>query len=230
MAGYTPALATVNYTQASKAPDATAIDPIVTTAATAVDFNPAAPTIPSLTEKNAIGTPTAPRHLMRNLNPVSLPLSRATSGRTIPLPISGQSMSANNASTTFPADAIAASGGQGANPAQGNLDAPSKWTLGAAERPLVIIRRRAPTQLMRAPGEAVSSLPYSDLPEDRYGLVPAPNEDSRRMSNARASEAPHTHPSAPGEPGSDEIAEHAWRIMMERLVIEQERRGLTKWP
>jgi hypothetical protein len=34
----------------------------------------------------------------------------------------------------------------------------------------------------------------------------------------------------PSTPDADEIADRAWRSVMERLTIEQERRGFTRWP
>jgi hypothetical protein len=86
---------------------------------------------------------------------------------------------------------------------------------------------------MRVSGDttgASTHSPYPATPEDRYGVVPAPNEISRQASGVLPGEASRTAVSPSGQPDSDEIAEHAWRMMAERLVIEQERRGLAKWP
>lgn len=232
MAGYTPALTTGNYMHTNRASDATEIiGSAVTTPATAVDLSRTSPVIPSFME-SAIGTPPVLRRLMKNLNPVPLPLSRATSGRATPWPINRQPMSAGNASTPFTVGSNVSGSRHDAKPFQGSPGALSNWTHEAAERPLVVMQR-APVRLMRASGDTTSAsthFSYPATPEDRYGVVPAPNEISRQASGALPGEASRTAVSPSGQPDSDEIADHAWRMMAERLVIEQERRGLAKWP
>lgn len=227
-AGYTPAL---NMQSDRAASDTTAIGSAVATPTTAADFNQPFPAIPGFME-GAVGVPPMLQRLMKNLNPVPLPLSRATSGQATPWPINRQSMSAGNAGTLFTAGANMSGSRHDAKPFQGSLGASSKGTHGVAERPLAVMQR-APAQLMRASGGttgASTHFSYPATPEDRYGVVPAPNEISRQASDALPGEASRTAVSPSGQPDSDEIAEHAWRMMAERLVIEQERRGLAKWP
>lgn len=106
------------------------------------------------------------------------------------------------------------------------------WTPGAAGRPLVMARRTR-DQLMRATGETAGISAYSPssaTSEDRYGVVPVSREGVREAHGAPGGETSGIAAPALGEPDPDEIAEQAWRIMTERLVIEQERRGLAKWP
>ena len=105
----------------------------------------------------------------------------------------------------------------------------SKWTRGASERPLVNVQRTT-APIMRVPVERVGDVIYRELPEDRHGLVSPPNDTSHQLNAALSRETPSAAASRSGEPDADEIAEHAWRLTMERLFIEQERRGLAKWP
>lgn len=234
MAGNTPVLTTGNDMRAYRtpdyrAPDAAATGSAVATSAAAVGHT--SPAIPDLME-SAIGTPPVLRRLMKNLNPVPLPLSHATLDRTTPWPINRQPMSTANTGTLFTAGAHVSGSRHETQSFQGNLGTSSKWTHEAAEWPLAVMRR-APAQLMRASGDTTATathFSYPATPEDRYGVVPAPNEISRQASDALPREASPTAAFPSGQPDSDEIAEHAWRIMAERLVIEQERRGLAKWP
>jgi hypothetical protein len=68
-----------------------------------------------------------------------------------------------------------------------------------------------------------------DRPEERYGIVSPPGEPIRTEA-AHTGEANGALPSGAGQTDPEEIAERVWRMMAERLVIEQERRGLAKWP
>ncbi len=226
-AGYAPVPGVATNLRASSAPDATGTD-TAPTAATASGFDPASHVIKRFTQ-NAAGAPPMLRLLEKNLNPGFLPLSRATPGRTAPWALTRQPMTASNASASFTADANLSDSQQGARGFQGDPGTFSKSTPGAAERPLAIVQRM-PAQPMRMPGERTSDEPYHDLPEDRHGVVPAPYQVSRQVSDDLPGKASRTAVSPSSEPDSDEIAEHAWRLMMERLIIEQERRGLAKWP
>lgn len=171
------------------------------------------------------------RPLEKNLNPRFLPLSRASAGRTAPLAITRQPLTASNASASSTVDANLAGSQQGARAIQRDSGTLSKSMPGAAERPLAIVQR-TPAQLMRMPREGNSDEPYHDLPADRHGVVPAPYQVSRQVSDTPPGKAGMSGAavSPSGEPDTGEIAEHAWRSMMERLIIEQERRGLAKWP
>jgi hypothetical protein len=101
------------------------------------------------------------------------------------------------------------------------------WKPGSGGRPFAVLPRMH-DRLMRVSQEsAVPEAP--SRPEDRYGLVSPPTE-TRGEHAARATHANDLSGPGTGEPDPEEIAEHAWRIMAERLVIEQERRGLAKWP
>lgn len=92
------------------------------------------------------------------------------------------------------------------------------------ERPLARIQR-SNTDVMRVPERTTDVIQTSALPEDRYGVVsPAESAETRVLPE----QAPSG--SAPKGPDPEEIAEQAWRMIAERLVIEQERRGLTRWP
>ncbi|MEP6606329.1 MAG: hypothetical protein ABJA60_09475, partial [Nitrosospira sp.] len=172
------------------------------------------------------------RLLEKNLNPRFLPLSRASAGRTAPWALTRQPMTARNATASFTADANLSDSQQAARAFQGDPGTFSKSTPRAAARPLAIVQR-TPAQLIRMSGERTSDEPYHDFPEDRHGVVPAPYQVSRQVSDVFPGKAGKTSSTAvlpSGEPDSDEIAEQAWRLMMERLIIEQERRGLAKWP
>jgi hypothetical protein len=81
-----------------------------------------------------------------------------------------------------------------------------------------------------ASGGAIRSLPLArqEAPEDRYGVVPAPHSGPAKVHGVPGSEAAAAESSI-GKPDADEIAEQAWRLISERLVIEQERRGLASW-
>jgi hypothetical protein len=103
----------------------------------------------------------------------------------------------------------------------------SDETAGFNGRPLAILQR-SQQKLMRESSEEASALTASDRPEDRYGLASPPSESVITQVN-RGGKAT-TPESAPGQLDPDETVEQAWRIMTERLVIEQERRGLAKWP
>jgi hypothetical protein len=90
------------------------------------------------------------------------------------------------------------------------------------------------SQIMRlvddADDRAIRSLPLArqEAPEERYGLVPAPHPVPGGVRGAPGSEVAAAESSI-GKPDADEIAEQAWRLISERLVIEQERRGLAPW-
>jgi hypothetical protein len=90
------------------------------------------------------------------------------------------------------------------------------------------------SQIMRladdANGGAIHSLPLArqEAPEDRYGLVPAPHSGPGGVRGAPGSEVAAAESSI-GKPDADEMAEQTWRLISERLVIEQERRGLASW-
>jgi hypothetical protein len=127
----------------------------------------------------------------------------------------------------------------------------SRWTDTAA-RPFVLAHRApqvrraqraeagmgegeaAWSQIMRltddANGGAIHSLPLArqEAPEDRYGLVPAPHSGPGGVRGAPGSEGAAAESSI-GKPDADEMAEQTWRLISERLVIEQERRGLASW-
>jgi hypothetical protein len=81
-----------------------------------------------------------------------------------------------------------------------------------------------------AGGDAIHSLPLArqEAPEDRYGLVPAPHSGPEGVRGAPGSEVAAAESSI-GKPDADEMAEQTWRLISERLVIEQERRGLASW-
>ena len=229
-AGDAPVPGVVTNLRASSAPDATGTD-TAPTVATASSFDSASHVIKRFTQ-NITGTPPMLRRLEKNLNPRFLPLSRASAGRTAPWALTRQPMTASNASASFTADANLADSQQAARAFQGDPGMFSKSTPGAAARPLAIVQR-TPAQLIRMSGERTSDEPYQDFPENRHGVVPAPYQVSRQVSDAlpgKADKTSSTVVSPSGEPDSEEIAEHAWRLMMEQLIIEQERRGLAKWP
>ncbi|WP_143053064.1 hypothetical protein [Nitrosovibrio tenuis] len=109
----------------------------------------------------------------------------------------------------------------------------TKWKSGPGGRPLVA--QRVQDRLMRlssegaGAGAGASALATPDRPEDRYGLA-SPSSEPVVAQVIPASESKKTPESKPGQLDADETVEQAWRIMTERLVIEQERRGLAKWP
>ena len=171
------------------------------------------------------------RRLEKNLNPRFLTLSHATRGRTAPGVLARQPTSASNASISFPADVNLADSPESGRAFRGDPGTFGKSKSGAVERPLAMVQRmRMPAQLMRMLSERTSDEPHHDLLEDRHGVVPAPYQVSRQVSDAIPDKASGTAASPSGKPDFEEIAEHAWRMMAERLVIEQERRGLAKWP
>jgi hypothetical protein len=233
-AGYSSVPGVTTNPRFSSAPDATGTDTAATAtapnAANASGFDPASHIIKRFTQ-NAAGALPMLRPLEKNLNPRFLPLSRASAGRTAPLAITRQPMAASNASASSTVDANLAGSQQGARAIQRNSGTLSKSMPGAAERPLAIVQR-TPAQLMRMPGEGNSDERYHDLPADRHGVVPAPYQVSRQVSDTPPGKAGMSGAavSPSGEPDTDAIAEHAWRSMMKRLIIEQERRGLAKWP
>ncbi|HVW65516.1 MAG TPA: hypothetical protein VHB01_10915, partial [Nitrosospira sp.] len=121
------------------------------------------------------------------------------------------------------------------------------------ERPLVLVpripqmqqmqRMEAGTQggeaavwgrIMRATDDADGGSAHSfplarqESPEDRYGVVPAPFQSPRGAHGAPGGEVAAAESSA-GKPDTDEMAAQTWRLISERLMIEQERRGLTSW-
>jgi hypothetical protein len=89
-------------------------------------------------------------------------------------------------------------------------------------------------RLMRFAEDANSagahSLPLArqEAPEDRYGVVPAPHLGAGGVRATPHSEVAAAESSV-GKPDADEMAEQTWRLISERLVIEQERRGLAQW-
>lgn len=73
--------------------------------------------------------------------------------------------------------------------------------------------------------DAIPAAP--DRPEERYGLVSPPGEPAN--TTPRAGEGNKAQQSGAGKIDTEEIAEQVWRIMAERLVVEQERRGYVQW-
>ena len=229
-AEYAPVPGVATNPRASSTRDTAGTD-TAPTAATASGSDPASHVIKRFTQ-NITGTPPMLRRLEKNLNPRFLPLSRASVGQTGPWTLTRRPMTASNATASFIADTNLADSQQAARAFQGDSGTFNKSTPGAAARPLAMVQRM-PAQLIRMSGERTSDEPYHDFPEDRYGVVPAPYQVSRQVSDAlpdKVGKASSKTVSPSGEPDSDEIAEHAWRSMMERLIIEQERRGLAKWP
>jgi hypothetical protein len=88
--------------------------------------------------------------------------------------------------------------------------------------------------ITRLTGEAYGASTHSfplarrETPEDQYGVVPAPHRGPGGIHGVPDNEGTAAESSA-GKPDADEMAEQAWRLISERLVIEQERRGLTQW-
>jgi hypothetical protein len=108
--------------------------------------------------------------------------------------------------------------------------APSRETPDFAKRPLLNLQRKQ-SQIMRVSNTADSAVPSSGRPEDLYGVVPVPGDHPGGMhTTSHKNEGTQTTGSSSGGADPDEVAEQAWRIIAKRLVIEQERRGLTKWP
>jgi hypothetical protein len=102
------------------------------------------------------------------------------------------------------------------------------WAPGSGERPLAV-PQRAQNKLMRISNQGDATLATIDRAEDRYGLV-SPSSEPLRTASTSAGDGNKAPESGPAQPDPDETAEHVWRMMAERLVIEQERRGLAKWP
>lgn len=111
---------------------------------------------------------------------------------------------------------------------QATIPAQSGGTARFNGRPLAILQR-SQNRLMRTPSEGDGTLAISDHPEDRYGLV-SPSSGPVAAQSTQPSDAKKMPESKLAQPDLDETVEQAWRIMTERLVIEQERRGLAKWP
>jgi hypothetical protein len=92
----------------------------------------------------------------------------------------------------------------------------------------------APGRIMRFTGEAAGAsthplpLARQEAPEDQYGVVPAPHRGAGGIHGVPGNEVMAAESSV-GKPDADEMAEQAWRLISERLVIEQERRGLAQW-
>jgi hypothetical protein len=95
------------------------------------------------------------------------------------------------------------------------------------ERPLVVLQR-AQDKVVQAlvQRDAIPAAP--DRPEERYGLVSPPGQPGN-ATGARTGEGNKAQQSGAGQIDAEEIAEQVWRIMAERLVIEQERRGYAQW-
>lgn len=99
---------------------------------------------------------------------------------------------------------------------------------GFFERPLAGFPRMQ-TRLMRASsGTAIRTRPHDVPAEERYGVVSPPGGES---GGTRALTREMTFPSvsAPEAADPQATAEQTWRTIAERLVVEQERRGLAKW-
>lgn len=81
-----------------------------------------------------------------------------------------------------------------------------------------------------ARGGSAHSFPLArqETPEDRYGVVPAPSQGPAGVHGAPGSKVAAAETST-GKPDTDEMAAQTWRLISERLVIEQERRGLAPW-
>jgi hypothetical protein len=104
-------------------------------------------------------------------------------------------------------------------------ESPSGWA--PHERPLVVLQR-AQDKVVQAlvQRDAIPAAP--DRPEERYGLVSPPGQPGN-ATVARTGEGNKAQQSGAGQIDAEEIAEQVWRIMAERLVIEQERRGYAQW-
>lgn len=179
--------------------------------------------------------PVAQRRLQSNSHPIaSIPETSPGARRkwATTWPTGHEGTGSSHAGTALAADIEVAENLHGVGPSQEIPNVHSGWTPDAAGRPLVMTRRTS-GQLMRTTGEMASAPAYSlssATPEDRYGVVPAPHEGLREAHSTSDSKTPGIGAPSRGEPDPEEIAEQAWRIMVERLVIEQERRGLAKWP
>lgn len=178
--------------------------------------------------------PVAQRHLQGNSHSIASIPERSPDARrkwATTRSTSHEGTGSSHAGVTLAADIEIAENHHGDGHYQEMRGAHSGWTPGTAGRPLVMTRRTS-GQLMRATDDKASAPAYSlssTTPEDRYGVVPAPHEGLREAHGASDRETPGI--AAPSrEPDPEEMAEQAWRIMVERLVIEQERRGLAKWP
>ncbi|WP_090368766.1 hypothetical protein [Nitrosospira sp. Nl5] len=215
---------------------------IATPAATAFGAMPSAtPAAPGLAAGRiaagiAPAQPLAQRRIQNNLRaivPAPLALPHAAHRQAI----TGTGSSGHEGTSSSHASVILADAGiveneQSIGSHQETRGVYGGWTAGAAGRPLVTARRTR-DQLMRATGDTAGASAYSPssaTSEDRYGVVPVPREGVREAHVAPGGGTSGIAAPVPGEPDPDEIAEQAWRIMMERLVIEQERRGLAKWP
>jgi hypothetical protein len=72
---------------------------------------------------------------------------------------------------------------------------------------------------------------WSPIPvPDQTDLLPVPGRDALMPANAgsRVEGPPRADPLAAAA-DADEIVERAWRELMSRLAIEQERRGFGRW-
>ena len=105
-------------------------------------------------------------------------------------------------------------------------ESPSGWA--PHDRPLVVLQR-AQDKVVQAlvQRDAIPAAPEHS--EDRYGVVSPPGQPGNATA-ARTGEGNKAQQSGAGQIDTEEIAEQVWRIMAERLVVEQERRGLAKWP
>ena len=101
-------------------------------------------------------------------------------------------------------------------------ESPSGWA--PHDRPLVVLQRAQDKVVQR---DAIPAAPEHS--EDRYGVVSPPGQPGN-ATVARTGEGNKAQQSGAGQIDAEEIAGQVWRIMAERLVVEQERRGLAKWP
>jgi hypothetical protein len=74
-----------------------------------------------------------------------------------------------------------------------------------------------------AVGRIDDSIHIGRVPE-HHGVVPVPGEA------AGAAQAPARPEKAHDQPDLEQLTEQVWRSIMDRLVVEQERRGMSKWP
>lgn len=167
----------------------------------------------------------------RHTVPLSLPyaISRRINGGTTATarPAGIERLGITNASASGRTEAHAFSDPSGVASSQRTSLWHSNQAAGVAERPLVAVQR-VPSKLMDAPHETPNVMRNPDRPEDRYGVVSPANEVSGETRVVPGG-APSTAAAAQQVSDPEEIAEQAWRMIAERLVIEQERRGLTKW-
>ena len=99
-----------------------------------------------------------------------------------------------------------------------------------ASLPTLVVLQRAQDKVVQAlvQRDAIPAAPEHS--EDRVSgsyRLRASRGMQRLLARARGDKAQQ---SGAGQIDTEEIAEQVWRIMAERLVVEQERRGLAKWP